>query len=89
MCAIFGIFNKILDENSAREALDRMVHRGPDDGMIWQEGEVCLGHRRLAILDLSSAGAQPMADASGRYVIVFNGEIYNFVELKKELTEAG
>ena len=89
MCAIFGLLNKIVDENSAKEALDRMIHRGPDDGMIWQEGEVCLGHRRLAILDLSSAGAQPMADASGRYVIVFNGEIYNFVELKKELTATG
>lgn len=74
-----------------RERLERMNaaqwHRGPDGGGIWVEdaGEVGLGHRRLSILDLSEAAAQPMTTADGRYVISFNGEIYNYRELRAEL----
>jgi len=62
-------------------------HRGPDDRGSWSDAEagVWLGHRRLSILDLSSAGHQPMQSASGRYVIAFNGEIYNHLSLRKEL----
>jgi len=66
---------------------DAMSHRGPDaDGFFFEDG-IALGHRRLSILDLSSAANQPFTDASGRYVMVFNGEIYNFQEIKKKLPE--
>ena len=89
MCGILGIINKKAEREKARYCLDRMLHRGPDGGDIWQEGDVLLGHRRLAILDLSKAGAQPMWDATGRYVITYNGEIYNFIEIRKELQSLG
>ncbi len=66
-------------------------HRGPDDGGAWHDerAEVALGHRRLSIIDLSAAGRQPMESASGRYVVTYNGEIYNFATLRDELTTAG
>jgi asparagine synthase (glutamine-hydrolysing) len=65
--------------------LERMQHRGPDGDGQWSEGAIELGHRRLAILDLTPAGRQPMASASGRFVVTFNGEIYNHRDLKREL----
>ena len=68
---------------------DRVRHRGPDNGGAWADERVALGHRRLAILDLSPSGAQPMADASGQYIIAFNGEIYNHLELREALTRDG
>ncbi len=66
-----------------------LVHRGPDDEGTWTEGPVALAHRRLSILDLSPAGHQPMHSADGRYVIAFNGEIYNHLVLRDELASAG
>jgi asparagine synthase (glutamine-hydrolysing) len=71
--------------------LDAMAHRGPDNAGIWwsKDGRVGLGHRRLAIIDLSPAGHQPMKDVTGKFMIIFNGEIYNFLELKKELAAKG
>jgi asparagine synthase (glutamine-hydrolysing) len=62
-------------------------HRGPDGGSVWADAAagVALAHRRLAIVDLSPSGAQPMAGAGGRYTITFNGEIYNFRDLRKQL----
>lgn len=68
-----------------------LIHRGPDDGGSWVDEEVgiALGHRRLSIVDLSPEGHQPMISADGRYVIVFNGEIYNFLELRKQLQSLG
>ena len=63
---------------------DAIHYRGPDDGGVWvdEHAGVRFVHRRLSILDLSSAGHQPMASASGRYVLVFNGEIYNHLDLR-------
>lgn len=75
----------------AQQMSHTLLHRGPDDGGIWVDAEVgiALGHRRLSILDLSPEGHQPMHSVSGRYVIVFNGEIYNFLELRQELEALG
>lgn len=70
-------------------ALDRLAHRGPDGSGIWSDGHITLGHRRLAVLDLTQDGRQPMLTADSRLVIVFNGEVYNFVELRDELRKAG
>jgi len=70
-------------------AISSLSHRGPDDHGIWQEGATGLGFVRLSIIDLSPAGHQPMASPDGRYVIVFNGEIYNFLDLRAELEAAG
>lgn len=70
---------------------DTLLHRGPDDGGSWVDAEtgIALGHRRLAIVDLSPQGHQPMISADGRYVITFNGEVYNFLELRRELELLG
>src|SRR5262245_17540354 len=68
-----------------------LAHRGPDDQGIWLDpaGHLALGHRRLAVVDLSTGGHQPMLSADGRFVLVFNGEIYNHGELREELAAAG
>ncbi|MBN1555826.1 MAG: asparagine synthase (glutamine-hydrolyzing) [Phycisphaerae bacterium] len=70
---------------------DTLTHRGPDDAGIWvsSDGSVGLGHRRLSILDLSEKGRQPMTDELGRAVIVYNGEVYNFADLRRELQSGG
>ena len=87
MCAIIGSCGKAIPRETFLAARDAMRHRGPDDaGEFFDPAHsVSLGHRRLSILDLSAAGHQPMASSDGRYQIVFNGEIFNYVELKKEL----
>ncbi|MCZ4496376.1 MAG: putative asparagine synthetase, partial [Thermoleophilia bacterium] len=83
MCGIAGIYDR--DGSSDPAAISRMLdvqaHRGPDGSGTWADPGITLGHRRLAFLDLSPEGAQPMAYAEGRYVITYNGEVYNFVEL--------
>ena len=92
MCGIVGMIKKNGREAEGlliRRMNDKIIHRGPDDSGIFVEGIVGLGHRRLSILDLSKAGKQPMHSIDGRFVIVFNGEIYNYVELKKELQQEG
>lgn len=73
----------------AQRMATAMAHRGPDGEGTWAEGPLALGHRRLAILDLSPAGQQPMLSRDGRYVLAYNGEIYNFRELRAELQARG
>jgi asparagine synthase (glutamine-hydrolysing) len=88
MCGILGVYNPAgiaSDSGPFAQALDRLKQRGPDDSGTWHDALVRLGHRRLAIVDLSSAGHQPMESSDKRYVIVFNGEIYNHRELRPRL----
>ncbi len=89
MCGIYGSVGFTPD----RSRIDIVEHRGPD-GSGWElfespAGPVALGHRRLAIIDLSDAGLQPMSDASSRYHLTFNGEIYNYIELREQLRAEG
>lgn len=93
MCGIAGFCNfhgsvKMQEEN-LEKMKQRMLHRGPDAGgsYISEDGKVALGHRRLSIVDLSEAGLQPMKSHSGRYVMVYNGEIYNYKKLSQKLLE--
>jgi len=88
MCGIFGVIGHI-DPVQAKECRDLLAHRGPDGAGLWVGNGVTLGHRRLSILDLSERGDQPMAWGNGRYHIVFNGEIYNFLEVRAELESLG
>ncbi|MCB0814526.1 MAG: asparagine synthetase B, partial [Flavobacteriales bacterium] len=88
MCGIAGILGlEGLKDPSAtvRTMTDAMAHRGPDASGHWADDLVALGHRRLSIIDLSRAADQPFRSPDGRYVLVFNGEIYNFRELRSQL----
>ena len=96
MCGICGIL--ILDQKKGKlqsqelnSALNKLIHRGPDDQGIWtnKNSTVLLGHRRLSIIDLSSGGRQPLSSPSGNVQITYNGEIYNYIELRKELEKQG
>ncbi|WP_147819502.1 asparagine synthase (glutamine-hydrolyzing) [Salidesulfovibrio onnuriiensis] len=88
MCGIFGVVGNI-DRGLAESCRDLLAHRGPDGAGLWQGEGVTLGHRRLSILDLSERGDQPMAYADGRYHVVYNGELYNFVEIRSDLESLG
>jgi asparagine synthase (glutamine-hydrolysing) len=88
MCGILGFFNPagIAPESASfMEALDKLKRRGPDDSGVWHDAVLRLGHRRLSIVDLSAAGHQPMESSDTRYVIAFNGEIYNHREIRPRL----
>ncbi len=92
MCGILGLYNPAEFQSDVAPfdaALDRLRRRGPDDFGLWKDAHVHLGHRRLAIVDLSAAGHQPMLSADGRYVIVFNGEIYNHRSIRSLLAPLG
>ena len=92
MCGITGFINLNGDPASPvilKRMVDAIAHRGPDGEGHWIEGNVGIGHRRLAIIDLSPAGHQPMISADHRYVLSYNGEIYNYRELRAELEAAG
>lgn len=95
MCGIAGFLGARVSIERAHEDLAAMTaalhHRGPDDEGVWVDGDaqVGLGHRRLSIIDLSPLGAQPMRSPSGRFVITFNGEIYNYRALRVELAGRG
>ena len=95
MCGLTGFWHPGANADvlapQAQAMADRIAHRGPDDAGVWVDAGagLALAHRRLAILDLTPAGHQPMCSASGRFVIVFNGEIYNHLALRRELEAAG
>ena len=85
MCGIAGILGKDAKSNVIDDMLIVQHHRGPDFTDKWLEEGVALGHNRLSIIDLSNSANQPFFDESKRYTIVFNGEIYNYIELRKKL----
>lgn len=97
MCGISGFWDTSRQTSNEKmqrivqQMSDRLLHRGPDDGGGWVDeiAGIALGHRRLAIVDLSPEGHQPMVSADGRYLIAFNGEIYNFLELRRQLEQLG
>ncbi|MDD7056764.1 MAG: asparagine synthase (glutamine-hydrolyzing) [Selenomonadaceae bacterium] len=93
MCGIAGFIDKkrALAPHAARikRMTDALEHRGPDDEGQWTQDNVALGHRRLSIIDLDQRSAQPLVSADGRFVITYNGEVYNYIELRRELEARG
>ena len=92
MCGIAGFVNKTgaeVDRGKLASMVHAVRHRGPDGSGLYIRDNVALGHRRLAIIDLSEAANQPMHSSDGRLIIVFNGEIYNYIEIRQELEQAG
>ncbi|MCE9629852.1 MAG: asparagine synthase (glutamine-hydrolyzing) [Planctomycetia bacterium] len=93
MCGIVGVWRQRDGERADPALVDRMLatilHRGPDGGGVWSEGRVALGHRRLSIIDLSAAGHQPMLSSDRHGVLTYNGEIYNYPELRLQLEKEG
>jgi asparagine synthase (glutamine-hydrolysing) len=96
VCGIAGAFAFYYDQNAVDVAVvqrlnDLQQRRGPDGAGLWvnDDNRVVLAHRRLAIIDTGEGGAQPMADTTGRWIITFNGEIYNYAALKSELERLG
>ena len=97
MCGIAGIIQAKPEQDkhhlssTARAMVDVLVHRGPDAGDVWvdEAGGVAFAHRRLAIIDLSPTGAQPMVSSSGRTIVAYNGEVYNFDEIRHQLAAEG
>ena len=91
MCGIAGIFSQKKQRNTLSEIAIKMAsaisYRGPDDSGVWADNNenIALSHRRLSIIDISNNGHQPMKSSCARYVMVFNGEIYNYIQLRKEL----
>lgn len=90
MCGIVGFTNSIDNSNEViKKMMDRIRHRGPDAEGKYVDGDIALGHRRLSIIDISSQGDQPIFNEDGSLVIVFNGEIYNYMEIREKLVQAG
>lgn len=88
MCGIAGVFyfdDQVADSTLLQKMVSSLTHRGPDDQGIWTKGHMGLGHTRLSIIDLSEAGHQPMMEQKSGTMISYNGEVYNYLELKKEL----
>src|SRR3990172_5347852 len=91
MCGIVGIYRPEgqIDKERMASACRLIRHRGPDASNVFLDGAVALGHQRLKIIDLSDSANQPMTDADEQVVLVFNGEIYNYRELRKQLLDLG
>lgn len=89
MCGIAGGIHSGLSRQAVTQVIQRLAHRGPDDSGLWMEGKVWLANTRLAIRDLSHRGHQPMQTPDGRFTLVFNGEIYNHLSLRKQLEAKG
>src|SRR5437773_8557741 len=91
MCGLCGVVELSAqpDRAAVESMLGGLAHRGPDGRGVFADDDVCLGHLRLAIIDLSDAGLEPFASADGRHQLVFNGEIYNYLELREELRAKG
>src|SRR5437868_5097730 len=89
MCGIAGIVSQSADIQPIGPMTEALSHRGPDGFGTWSDGLCSLGHRRLAIIDLSEKGKQPLSNESKTIWIVFNGEIYNFQDLRTELQGSG
>src|ERR1044071_9822100 len=92
MCGIAGIFNingTKISESDLKSMTDKIGHRGPDGEGVFVDDNLGLGHRRLAILDTSALGSQPMFSKNGEWGVVFNGCIYNYQEIKNELKSKG
>ena len=92
MCGIVGVLSNAVVERAMVERMrDKLAHRGPDHAGLWQsaDGRICLGHRRLAIIDLDVRSNQPMCSHDGRFVVTFNGEIYNYRAVRRELEGEG
>src|SRR4051794_10081715 len=94
MCGIVAVLSPSpIEEVLLDRMRDAIAHRGPDGARTWiaetARGFVGFGHRRLSIVDLSDAGSQPMFSSDGEHALIFNGEIYNFVELRRELEARG
>lgn len=93
MCGIAGFISKTKiqenDINKIKVMTDRIAHRGPDAEGKWNDDKVAFGHRRLSIIDLDIKSNQPMVSSDGNYIIVFNGEIYNYIELREQLEKKG
>jgi asparagine synthase (glutamine-hydrolysing) len=87
MCGIVAVLGARNARELAARGIERIAHRGPDAQGVWSDDGIALGHARLSIIDLSDAGRQPMASSDGRYQLIFNGELYNYVELRAELTD--
>ncbi|HAM53294.1 MAG TPA: asparagine synthetase B, partial [Nitrospiraceae bacterium] len=88
MCGIFGVASENIKGFPVKQATDTLIHRGPDESGTYSDDHVGLGHRRLSIIDLST-GQQPMFNEDRSQCIIFNGEIYNFSELRDELLNKG
>src|SRR5690349_5083952 len=92
MCGLAGIYHQNGEPVSLellKQMTDSIAHRGPDGEGHYIKGSIGLGHRRLAVIDPSPAGQQPMVDTSGKIHLIYNGEIYNFPDLRKELERLG
>ena len=93
MCGLAGIYRyksgKLVDEKEIEKMCNEITYRGPDDYGLYVEGQLGLGHRRLSIIDTSSRSKQPMMDIDESVIIIFNGEVYNYIELRKDLENEG